>query len=115
MESDDPGGRKRALLPLRSAFVLTLALLVALAAGGLMYAAHRSIALAVLGAGGAFAAAVTFLNWVIELRATRANLCLRCNEKIKLPAAHRSSRRHDVGLRRPAVPGHRILAGVGRD
>jgi hypothetical protein len=68
MKADDPAERKLALLPLRSAFVLTLALLVALAAGGLLYAAHRSIALAVLGAGGAFAAAVTFFNVVIELR-----------------------------------------------
>jgi hypothetical protein len=67
MKPDDPAGRKRALLSLRSAFVLTLALLVALAAGGLLYAAHRSIALAVLGAGGAFAAAATFFNVVIEL------------------------------------------------
>jgi hypothetical protein len=42
MEPDDPGGRKRALLSLRSAYVLTMALLVALAAGALLYAAHRS-------------------------------------------------------------------------
>jgi hypothetical protein len=68
MESDDPDGRKPALLPLRSAFVLTLALLVALAVGGLLYVAHRSVALAVLGAGGAFAAAATLFNWMIELR-----------------------------------------------
>ena len=68
MKQGNPGGRKPALLSLRSAFVLTLALLVALAAGGLLYAAHHSIAQAVLGAGGAFAATATFLNWVIELR-----------------------------------------------
>jgi len=79
MESDDPGGRKPALLSLRSAFILTSALLVAMGAGGLLYAAHRSITQAVLGAGAAFAAAATFLNWVIELRAavaaTRTRAC----------------------------------------
>lgn len=96
MTPGDPAERKRALLSLRSAYVLTMALLIALAAGGLLYAAHHSIALAVLGAGAAFAAAVTFLHWVIELRAARANLCLRCKEKIKLPVAHGSSRRQDV-------------------
>ena len=73
MEPDDPDERKRALISLRSAFVLTLALLVALAAGGLLYAAHRSIALAVLGAGGAFAAAATLFNWMIELRPAMAS------------------------------------------
>ena len=70
MEPDDPDGRKRALLPLRSAFILTLALLVAIGAGVLLYAAHRSIALAVLGAGAAFAASATLFNWMIELQAS---------------------------------------------
>jgi hypothetical protein len=79
MEPDDPDGRKRALLSLRSAFVLTLALLVALAAGGLLYAAHHSIAPAVLGAGGAFAASVTFLNWVIELPAQKRRVLITAN------------------------------------
>lgn len=65
----------RALVSLRSAFILTVALLVALAAGGLLYAAHRSIALAVLGAGGAFAAAVTFFNVLIELWLAVATRC----------------------------------------
>jgi hypothetical protein len=58
MESDDPGGRKRALLSLRSAYVLTMALLVAIGAGVLLYAAHHSMPLAVLGAGTAFGVAL---------------------------------------------------------
>jgi hypothetical protein len=68
MEPDDPDGRKRALLSLRSAFVLTLTLLVTIAAGGLLYAAYHSTVLAVLGAGGAFAAALKLINDMIELR-----------------------------------------------
>ena len=87
------------LLSLRSAFILTMALLVALGAGGLLYAAHHSIAQAVLGAGAAFAATATFLNWVIELRSGRGGS---------------TSGRHDVRFG-PVVPGHRILVSVGRD
>jgi hypothetical protein len=65
-DSTGPDQPHRGLLSVRSAFVLTRALLVAIGAGGLLYAAHHSVALAVLGAGGAFAAAVTFFNVVIE-------------------------------------------------
>jgi hypothetical protein len=72
MKPGDPPERKRPLLSLRSAFVLTLAQLVAIATGVLLYAAHRSMALAVLGAGGAFAAAVTLFNSIIELRPAMA-------------------------------------------
>jgi len=68
MESDDPGGRKRALLSQRSAFILTWALLVALVAGRLLYAEHHSIVLAVLGGGGAFGVALKLINDMIELR-----------------------------------------------
>jgi hypothetical protein len=67
MESEDPAGRKPALISLRSVVVLALALFVALAAGGLLYAGHRPVTLAVLGASSVFAAAVMFLNVVIEL------------------------------------------------
>lgn len=69
MEPDDPDGRKPALLSLRSALVLTMALLIALAAGGLLYAAHHSIVLAVLGGGGAFGVALKLINDMIELSA----------------------------------------------
>jgi hypothetical protein len=55
------------LLSQRSAFVLTLALLVAIGAGVLLYAAHHSIPLAVLGAGGAFGVALPLFNSMIEL------------------------------------------------
>jgi hypothetical protein len=68
MEPDGPGGRKPALLSLRSAYVLTMALLVALAAGGLLYAAHHSMPLAVFGGGGAFGVALPLFNSMIELR-----------------------------------------------
>jgi hypothetical protein len=66
MKSGDSPERKPALLSLRSAFVLTLALLTAMGAGALLLAAHRPIALAVLGAGGAFAAALPLLDRMIE-------------------------------------------------
>ena len=66
MKSGDSVPRKSALVSLRSAFVLTLALFTAISAGALLFAAHRPIALAVLGAGGAFAAALPLLDRMIE-------------------------------------------------
>ena len=44
MKSGDPAEHKPVLLSLRSAVVLTVALLVAIAAGGPLFAAHRSMA-----------------------------------------------------------------------
>jgi hypothetical protein len=44
MKSGDPAEHKPVLLSLRSAVVLSVALLVAIAAGGLLFAAHRSMA-----------------------------------------------------------------------
>jgi hypothetical protein len=64
---DKPGGRPKALLSVRSAFVLTVAVLAALGGAGLFYAAHRPVALIVLGAVGIFAAALKLLDSLIEL------------------------------------------------
>jgi hypothetical protein len=64
---DNPGGRPKALLSVRSAFVLTVAVLAALGGAGLFYAAHRPAALIVLGAVGIFAAALKLLDSLIEL------------------------------------------------
>lgn len=58
----------RALLTVRSALILLMASLSAIGAGWLLYAAHHSFALAVLGGAAAFAAAVPFLNSVIDER-----------------------------------------------
>ena len=61
------GRPPRALLSVRSALVLTVAVLAALGGAGLFYAAHRPVALTVLGAVGIFAAALKLLDSLIEL------------------------------------------------
>jgi hypothetical protein len=64
---DKPGPSPRALLSVRAAFILTVAVLAALGGAGLLYAAHRPVALIVLGAAGTFAAALKMLDSLIEL------------------------------------------------
>lgn len=59
--------RPRGLLSVRSALVLTLAVLAALGGAVLLYAAHRPAALIALGAVGIFAAALKFFDEMIEL------------------------------------------------
>jgi hypothetical protein len=54
------------LLSVRSALVLTLALIAAGGGAVLLYAAHRPAALIVLGAFGIFAAALTLIDRMIE-------------------------------------------------
>jgi hypothetical protein len=56
----------RGLLSVRSALVLMLALLAAGGGAALLYAAHRPVALTVLGAFGIFAAALTLFDRMIE-------------------------------------------------
>ena len=80
MEPRNPGGRKsgppgpgrdrrpRGLLSVRSALVLGFAVLTALGGAGLLYAAHRPVALVVLGAVGIFAAALKLFDSMIELK-----------------------------------------------
>jgi hypothetical protein len=62
----EPSCREHGLLSVRSALVLSLALLAALGGAGLLFAAHRSPPLIALGAGAIFAAALQLLNSVIE-------------------------------------------------
>lgn len=68
MKPGDPEEHRHALLSLRSAFVLSLALIIAICAGVLLFYAHHSVPVAVLGAGAAFAGAVTLVNGVVELQ-----------------------------------------------
>jgi hypothetical protein len=80
MQPRNPGGRKsgppgpgrdrrpRGLLSVRSALVLGFAVLTALGGAGLLYAAHRPVALVVLGAVGVFAAALKLFDSMIELK-----------------------------------------------
>jgi hypothetical protein len=63
---EGPGREPRPLLTVRSALILLLASLSAIGAGCLLYAAHHSFALAVLGGAAAFAAAVPLFNSVID-------------------------------------------------
>jgi hypothetical protein len=63
-----PRSKTQSLLSVRSALILALALLTAIGAAGLLYAAHRPVALIVLGGLGAFAAALKLLNDVIDQR-----------------------------------------------
>ena len=60
------GSGTRALLTLRSAFILTAALAVSATAGVLSYLASASLPAAFLAAGPACAAVITLLNAVIE-------------------------------------------------
>jgi hypothetical protein len=60
--------RPRGLLSVRSALVLGFAVLTALGGAGLLYAAHRPVALVVLGAIGIFAAALKLFDSMIELK-----------------------------------------------
>ena len=80
MQPRNPGGRKsgppgpgrdrrpRGLLSVRSARVLGFAVLTALGGPGLLYAAHRPVALVVLGAVGILAAALKLFDSMIELK-----------------------------------------------
>ena len=61
-----PDPRRRGLVSVRSALVLTLALIAAGGGAVLLYAAHRPAALIVLGAFGVFVAAVTVIDRMIE-------------------------------------------------
>jgi hypothetical protein len=61
-----PDQPQRGLLSVRSALVLTLALIAASGGAVLLYAAHRPAALIVLGAFGIFAAALTLIDRMIE-------------------------------------------------
>ena len=72
---EDPGK----LLSVRSALVLALAVLAALGGAALLYAAHRPVALVVLGAVAVCAAALKFFDSMIELSAldTRSGLRYR--------------------------------------
>ena len=63
----DGSERQKALLSIRSAFILVTSLGVAFAVAGLTYAIHHSLAWSGLAAGSAFAAAAAFLNWVVDL------------------------------------------------
>jgi hypothetical protein len=58
----------RKLLSVRSALVLTLAVLAALGGAALLYAAHRPVALVVFGAVGVLAFALKLFDSMIELR-----------------------------------------------
>jgi hypothetical protein len=58
--------RERRLLSVRSALVFSLSLLTAIGGGGLLYAAHRPHVLVILGALGIFAAAVRFIDGIID-------------------------------------------------
>jgi hypothetical protein len=64
----EPDRPSRALLSVRSALVLTVALLVGFGAAALLYLAHRPVALIALGAAGFFGGALKLLNSLIELR-----------------------------------------------
>lgn len=66
----DPAPRK--LLSVRSALILTLAVLAGLVSAVLLYAAHRPDALVALGGGGICAPALKFFDWLIELRPFRS-------------------------------------------
>ena len=66
-KSGSPSGEPRKLLSVRSALVLTLAVLAALGGAALLYAAHRPVALIVLGAVGILAAALKLFDSMIEL------------------------------------------------
>ena len=61
-----PDQSPRGLLSVRSALVLTLALIAAGGGTVLLYAAHRPTALIVLGAFGVFAAALSLFDRMIE-------------------------------------------------
>jgi hypothetical protein len=62
----ESGQSPRGLLSVRSALVLTLALIAAGGGAVLLYAAHRPAALVALGAFGIFAAALTLIDRMIE-------------------------------------------------
>lgn len=61
-----PDTSHSALLSLRAAMILTLGLIIGTAAGLLTYAAHRSLAEAVLAGGGAAGSSVVVLHGLID-------------------------------------------------
>jgi hypothetical protein len=63
----EPDRPPRALLSVRTALVLTVAMLAAVGGAVLLYAAHRPVALIVLGAVSIFAGALKLLDSLIEL------------------------------------------------
>lgn len=62
----NPVRQPGALLPVRSALVLTVAVLIGLGGAGLLYVAHRPVALIVLGGLGFFGGALKLLDSMIE-------------------------------------------------
>jgi hypothetical protein len=70
MRKTSPGGddmqRPKGLLSVRSALVLSLSALSAIGGGGLLFAAHRTPALTVLGGLAIFAGALKLLDNMIE-------------------------------------------------
>jgi hypothetical protein len=65
VRSDYSEGHKQRLLSERSALILTMALLIAVGAGCLLYAAHQPVVMVVLTTGGVFAGALRLLNDLI--------------------------------------------------
>ena len=65
----EPDRPSRALLSVRSALVLTVALLIGFGGAALLYAAHRPVALIALGAVGFCGGALKLLDSMIELKA----------------------------------------------
>ena len=63
---DKHGPELKALLSLRAAFILTVAVLAGLGAAGLLYVAHRPAAQVTLGAVGVFCGALKLLDSMIE-------------------------------------------------
>ena len=64
-------GRPARLLSTRSALIITLAALVGLGGAGLLYLAHRPLALVVLGAMAVFGGALRLFDSLIELSGGR--------------------------------------------
>ena len=67
----EPDRPSRALLSVRSALVLTVALLIGFGGAVLLYAAHRPLALVALGGLGFFGGALKLLDSMIELKRSR--------------------------------------------
>jgi membrane protein YdbS with pleckstrin-like domain len=88
MKPGDPECR-HALLSLRSAFVLSVALVIAICAGVLLFYVHHSVPLAVLGAGATFAGAVTLVNVLVELQ-QQLNSRPRPGRMLRCPTCRRA-------------------------
>jgi hypothetical protein len=66
--NQEPDRPPHTLLSVRSALVLTVALLIGFGGAALLYAAHRPVALVALGGLGFFGGALKLLDSMIELR-----------------------------------------------